>query len=459
MGIENFHSWLRGVYFRAIKPCNQYHYEHVYIDLNFMLHRVIPYVSSEQELFDGVMNSITTIVQSNVPTKTLTLAADGSASYAKIMLQKKRRLQMIQNISQQNETSTQPKMSGMMLTAGTVVMDMFNVAIATYVDATLKKILSPNVTIKLNLSDQPDESEFKICRSLCENSLCCFDNHLVISNDADVVLIMIAQLHTYNINILIQFSKNNKYIISIDDLVEQFMEKFGYNFQKRYDFVLLSILCGNDYLPKLKYTNFDKLWCSYEKLIRQRETIVDHTGMINMKQLERLMMSLVSTNSAIHNHVSPMDLCNDDTYTYLMGLQWCMSLYIDGDYTMYDYVYNGDSPNPLCVALTISTRHLNVLNLSRYVGQKIPSDIYPVLILPHSAKCLVKTKYHSIIDHELSYMFEQELCVICQQYRERIAGSCDRKLRDEFSKHKKTHHIDDPQNYIATIVDKLNIIN
>jgi hypothetical protein len=37
---------------------------------------------------------IINLVQTNKPLKTLNLLADGSASYAKIMLQKKRRLQM-----------------------------------------------------------------------------------------------------------------------------------------------------------------------------------------------------------------------------------------------------------------------------------------------------------------------------------------------------------------------------
>lgn len=63
-------------------------------------------------------------------------------------------------------------------------------------------------------------------------------------------------------------------MISIDRLIEQHFELYGYNLLKRLDFVYVSLLCGNDYFPKLKYIDFPKLWIAYRESIHPCETIV-----------------------------------------------------------------------------------------------------------------------------------------------------------------------------------------
>ena len=238
MGIEKFHTWLKNTYYTSIMDYDNGSYEHIYVDLNFLLHRLVSYVSSENELLERMKKSLSTIVTNNRPLKSLTLAADGSATYAKIMLQKKRRTQTAQSLmAKQTNDDSSAKLSSLLLTPGTEFMNKFNTMIKNYAH-NLKEILSSNVNINLDLSDNPDESEFKICRYLRKNSTNICDTHLIISNDADIILIAMAQMNTYNVYILIQLTQGNTYVISIDALNEQHMETYGYNLYKRLDFVV-----------------------------------------------------------------------------------------------------------------------------------------------------------------------------------------------------------------------------
>ena len=95
MGIQKFHSWLKQNYYSAIYEFNNYSYDHIYIDLNFILHRIISYVSTEDELYKRLEYKLTSIISNNIPRKSINLAADGSATYAKILLQKKLTINMV----------------------------------------------------------------------------------------------------------------------------------------------------------------------------------------------------------------------------------------------------------------------------------------------------------------------------------------------------------------------------
>ncbi len=455
MGIEKFHSWLKNTYYSAIKEYDIESYDHVYFDLNFLLHRVISYVSTEEELINKVTGTIYTFIQKNKQLKTLNLASDGSASYAKIMLQRHRRLMTVQTLGDTK------KINPLHLTPGTIFMMRFNSLIRYFTNDLLKKDEFKHLKINLNLSDEPDEAEFKICRMIRTNACNNFDmptdgkitysldTHLIFSNDADSVLIAMALDDIYNINIIVMFGHGNMYIISIDLLIEQQMEMYGYNLQKRQDFVFVSLLNGNDYFPKLKYSNFDRLWNAYKSSVKPHESIVQKNHELNVEVLIKFLMALEKIIPKKFNNVTLQDVCHNDVREYLFGIRWCMSLYSSGEYLTYDYIYDGQLVHPASIAMHILLNGINIIKHETY--EKIPSDIYVVLITPYSAKQLIPKKYHGIIEKELEYIYEEEFCQKCAAFREHIVSDNNKCSMKKYMLHRKKHNIKDAKKYINDI--------
>lgn len=462
MGINKFQSWLRNNFNNSIKKYDYRNFDHVYIDLNYILHKMISYASDENDLIIHVIKNIKDIIDHNYPSKTLNLAADGSANYAKILLQKKRRLS-----STNSSNDSKNKLNPLILTAGTSFMNKFGNDIKMFAETS-------NFEFKINidLSDNPDESEFKICRQLKRNVDSLFDTHLIVSNDADTILISISQINIFNINVLINIS-GEQYIVSIDDVVEQYFNIFGYNLNKRYDFVLISLLLGNDYFPKIKYANFDKLLSSYKESIKSNESIIINKKIIP-HLLEKFISCFVKKIPVHYQSVSVNEYCNENISTYLEGIQWCVSLYESGNYPTYDYIYNGISIHPMSIVLHIIIGRMQNIKIRKSDCEKIQSDMCAAIVIPLSNRDLVPKKYHDILDNKLKYIYDEELCKKCKKYKNIIHkydssdvhdkntfshnGETIGVIKHNYIKHRKHHDIDNPREYITNIVQELKKI-
>lgn len=400
MGIKKFHQWLKLTYEDAILDDDKSSYDHIYIDLNFILHRLISYVKTEEELLERVLNTIISIITTKNPTKSINLAADGSASYAKIVTQRKHRMQMAEKPIN--------GLNPLCLTAGTEFMNQFDLFLENQIHNVVKKLGFDKIKINLNLSKQPDESEFKICRLIRENTQTIEDTHLIFSHDADIVLIAMALNGIYGIEIIIQ-CREEKYIISIDDLIEQQMELYGYHMNKRLDFVFISLLNGNDYFPKLKLSSFKKLWKAYKMAVFANETIIGDDGEINFKILIKFLVALNKLIPKRYDDIELKDICNRNIYEYLYGLQWCLKLYSTGEYMSYDYIYVGESIHPMALFLYLVGKLEEKIEFPIEKYEKIPSDIYTILVTPYSMKYLIPKKYHQIVETKLKYIYDDKI--------------------------------------------------
>lgn len=84
----------------------------------------------------------------------------------------------------------------------------------------------------------------------------------------------------------------------------------------------------------------------------------------------------------------------------------------------------------------------------------IPSDIYTVIVLPYSAKFLIPQKFHKLLDTKLKYLYDEENCQLCRNYRKHYSckeDNCRYPLKD-YIIHRKTHVIPDAKEYIDNIV-------
>lgn len=477
MGIDKFHTWLKQKYSVSMSDYNGKSFDHLYIDLNFMLHRLVLYTPTYDELIERIIQTIKDSMRLNKPRRSITLVADGSASYAKIMAQKESRLRTVQSmiakIDQANSMDNVfeeenviivkkdikdviRRVNPLILTPGTEFMNKFGRKIKEFA-----KHL--NIDVHISLADEPDESELKICRFIQENASI-NETHLIQSNDADIILIGLALKNVNGVNVMIQHNRvEESYIISIDKLVDLLERNVGYHRNKRLDFVFLSMMMGNDYYPKLKRAEFDRLWDIYSRTISPNETIVQDNFEIDYDNFKDFLAVMIQETPNRYQHVDIDEMIHSHVEEYLYGLVWCTKLYATGKFMNYNYLYFGSSIHPLCIHVFLSSHPQFKINMQMNGYTPIPSLIYPVIVMPYNAIELIPGKYHQTIRDKLMFMYDEEMCDECAKYRKYV-GVATQHVPDEFKmakyiQHRKTHSVKNPKEYIDKIVEIINDID
>ena len=129
--------------------------------------------------------------------------------------------------------------------------------------------------LKRNVFESISEGELKIftrIRDLIQKER--YSSYAVVGNDADLILMSIAS-RVPNISVFTLGTRINKQtfipptFFSNNDFFKIYRETFpGSDIM---DFVLLSLLAGNDYIPSLAFTNLSRLYASYSKLFAQSQ--------------------------------------------------------------------------------------------------------------------------------------------------------------------------------------------
>ena len=448
MGIDKFHKWLSKTYPSSVsndEGCK--YYDNVYIDINCLLHRVISGSLNERILFCKLYSCIDNILVANVPIKRLVLAVDGTAPFAKILLQRKRRLKLSRNMDAENVTYVNP----LQFTPGTKFMKSLPEKISKYI----KKIeLTYKISVEFRLGS--GEAEFKLMSQILSRVN---ENHLIISTDADVI-IMACALNIRNIRV-----NNLKYIISIDELLRSHKIKMGLS--KKYDsgkdFMFISLFLGNDYLPKLNFVNADKLWNAYKYACEICKNNVSVPlgcfleNNLNYEFLKIFLRKLVV--DLAKKWINRFEIRNYDPnmyQKYIDGLKWCSLSYTTGTCDSIDYMYNFESPHPFGLIFYLESEldkikkvTNNDLNTEKVT---VPEDIYAILVLPKSSLHLLDKKYHKI-DSCLDFLYTEELCPNCIEFYENLRNLHKNlaqeksdvtrknitKLVSKIGKHKATH--------------------
>lgn len=265
MGIYNFHTWLRDKFpeiYISIKNHNIYDY--MYIDINFLLHNALYGCKNENEFIKKVYKNLNIIFSNFIATTKIVLALDGPSSYAKIILQRKRRTDASNKINENTINS-------LYITPGIEFMQKLEDNIKIYINKLTKQYKYLQPEIELLSSNDPDEGEIKICKKIIEYGT---DNlekrHLIIGNDSDLIVLSMGMKPIYNINILVK-GKGENQLISLKKLLiaHAFLLGKSCNMNKlsisniRDDYVIIAMMMGNDYIPKLGYIKPETLWTTY----------------------------------------------------------------------------------------------------------------------------------------------------------------------------------------------------
>jgi 5'-3' exonuclease len=419
MGILNFYKWIKESYPSSFKKFYFDTYDHIYIDLNYLLHMSSYGTKTQNEIIERLSNMIESILSHCNPTKTVNLLTDGSCSIAKLLLQRKRRLTSMRTLSDKIKTEKDLETSELNFTPGTKFMN----ELEKKLENLIKKIeFIYKIEVKCIL-DSEDEAEIKIKRKLMENKINNPDDtHVVVTNDADVVVILSTLEYIHNVFIFFKDPKVGMQFLSISELLWEHTKKFGLTKNFGLDFGFISILMGNDYLPKINILSLEKVWMSYKININiHKKSLINNNLEVNSDLLiDILTDSIGLTKRYLISKCDIMESRKELYKNYLDGLMWCFNVYYTGKCERYNYMYEySDSPNPLALILCINNRK-DLLKINNIKSLPIEKNLYTILLIPKSAKILIDKKYYNFMNKK-NLLYDEEECNECIKYYKNIS--------------------------------------
>ncbi len=440
MGINNFQKETKKTYAGAHNEKWLDHYDNLYIDLNFVLHHVCYLSKNKSDLLARFKDYLMGIIVSTTPKKRIILAADGPAPLAKLILQRKRRQDMVKILDTEVDLS---KNLNLNLSPGTEFMTNIEKSLEGFV----KYIkVQYNVEVIMMITDS-DEGEIKIKHSLqLIQSKNTSETHIVYSGDSDVILLLFACEDLTKIYQII----GKKIIINLGKLYDIHVEKFCGNVdhndkQKKRniknDFVFINLLMGNDYFPKVQYLKLETLWTAYAKIFRLRKKCLialenDNITIDPIFFHDLMFFTSTKIKPCYLNKFQMDDLKSKYYDDYVHGLFWCFGMYISGKCTNYRYIYDHDS-SPHITGLMMTIINNNTYKIRKF--RSIDVDLYGILLIPEKAKKLLSKEQNLIAEllvEHFPIMYEEERCDTCKKYNKAI-----HELNTDFKKLSKKYDL------------------
>ena len=481
MGIKDYHTWIKSSFPNClIESTNNNIYEYIYIDMNYILHLSIYGCNTITEFIQKIYHNLDVIFINFIATKQIFFALDGTSSYAKIILQRERRSKPLP------ATQINQKIDFVGLSPGTKLMKFLEKKIRMYINNLngQYKFIKPEFIF--SKSSKCDEGEIKICKQVFINGSNNLNHrHLIVGNDADIIVLSMGLKPIYNINILVN-GNGNRDLISLKNLLGSFATLLNINSDMyvmannnlRDDFVLVSLMMGNDYFPKLHGVNYIKLWDCYYTFFKQTNQTIINNGKFDIENL-KIFTYLIYSNMAATLKTIAVDVYDKQKVkSYLEGLIWCLKIYNTGICTNYEYNYTSTIPvHPFELYFYLFSEN-DIISYGPQFSLPVNAEIYPLLIMPYNAKYLIPQKYHSIMDDKLKYLYEVENCneckrlhnscqklhKSCQDTKHNNDGLCEkfnkmyREKYLEHSTHKKTHTFRFSSDDIKYIINLCNEI-
>lgn len=453
MGVTNFQPYIKKVYKKACQKKFDVTYDNLYIDLNHVLHHVCYLSKDKDDLLARFRDYLKGIIVMIKPKKRVILAADGAAPLAKMILQRKRRLDSIKAL----EGDLDPKKNlNLNLTPGTEFMMKLERALAGFVKYVKEKF---SVEVSTLITDA-DEGEIKIKHQLQKiQKKNPTETHAVYSGDSDVILILFTCEDLSKIYQMI----NKDMIIHFGTMYDEHVAKFGSTENAKNDFVFINLMMGNDYLPKVSFLKLESVWDAYKIVGRNRPkgmvSRIDTNVAIDPIFIHDLLY--IACKGVARHMLQRFKLTDltDGSYTnYVQGLYWCFGMYTTGNCSNYRYIYEHIT-SPHVVGAMLSLMRYNTYQITS--TSSIDVDLYGILLIPEKAKSLL-SKEQNLIAEKLAkkhpIIYEEGRCDKCKNYSKLLSklnkeyklydsDSDERfdvskrigKLQKQFATHKDTH--------------------
>lgn len=282
-------------------------YEHVYIDCNYLIHFLIYKCKNDKNLYGKIFNFWKNLTESIKIKSTVHLIYDGEHDVEELTTNPK--LQTL--ILRYKDKVVSTDYDKQVIKPGSPILNTFKYYLVDVIEK-YKKINKSKFIINQNDDQIKGEADLKILNLIYnsnQNRVC------ICSKDSDMILIA----HSLSINKL----------ISIDVITNFRPIQIVYiNTFKKYnlDYVLMVLLLGNDYLPKISSITYQTIIKTYEKYIKYNKPIISN-GNINSNNLIEFITYFIVYGS---NKKNKFNFNNYDPIrfeTYINNLIWCLGHY------------------------------------------------------------------------------------------------------------------------------------
>jgi hypothetical protein len=327
-GIRGFRAWFESQFPDAMmeishdKSSRQSEsFHHLLIDVNQLLHVTLRRARSEGHALTMLIQELDKCIELATPKKSVVLAFDGPPAAAKLATQRRRRYATVlrserkkmryemlmqrgiihDTYKQFRNRKAEKEEETLKITPGTEFMDKAHEAVLYWAWQRLDRSKSKlaNVKIYISPSTVPGEGEVKLLDWLLQAGgdglqhlkkrnerrkgigggkiILQGESVAIYGGDSDLVLegLVIPPTITHNVFVILPSGKKSNYVVSLWQTTLTLAQFLGDNFDQnsimrvRTDLVLLLIMNGNDYLPKLRGSSgFNKLFHTYLRLLK-----------------------------------------------------------------------------------------------------------------------------------------------------------------------------------------------
>ena len=260
--------------------------DHLYVDMNSLVHDAVRHAKSEKAALQSITNALTTLVTQHRPYRSLTLALDGPAPLAKLNEQRQRRLK--------RHKPRGKGLSSSIVTVGTPFMRDLNALLYSWAARSTWLPLMIVVDPSLNAG----EGELKLFSHLtaaAHRSRAVLEehSHLVVGGDADLMLLALTCPARHVVVRAPPTGRGGRHVYFSCELFRRRLahlapvpsssspppppsatpppspEQSGPR-AAALDFVLLALLSGDDYLPRLRGYSLQRAVDAYHEIACRR---------------------------------------------------------------------------------------------------------------------------------------------------------------------------------------------
>jgi hypothetical protein len=253
-----------------------------------------------------------------------------------------------------------------------------------------------------------------------------------VTNDADVI-VMLGSLDDFSNTFVFCKSSRQNEVLSIGKLIDLHTNEVGTTLNPGLDFTAVNIMMGNDYLPKINFVTFEKLWRSYKQVAAAdtKGLILNDKLLINEKFLEKLLFGIIKQTKPYYiKRLSLQNTFHPLYRNYMDGFTWCVHTYFMGECVRYNYMYGfQDSPHPLGLIFNIF-KYPELLQVSNETFKPIDPDLYAILVLPKASLCLINKKYTEFAKQN-KILYDEECCEKCNHFHDKLKDLNEKVINDK----------------------------
>ena len=232
-------------------------YDHLFYDVNNVIYSLVAKSRTEEQFYLKLYKEIDALVKVVRPRQTLFMAVDGPGPRAKVATQLSRR--------RKGEYLPDQPVQRMAFTPGTSFMHRLVQSLFVFGASRSTTARNRGLSIWVSGSDCAGEGESK-----CFAHMKRYPSHhkcLVIGNDSD--LIAYALRAECEVHILRNTNRSHQ-LIDVSKVKVGLLRGIAFSPEQERrvldDFLIMSLMCGNDYIPSLAFFDFPAMWNAYRRL-------------------------------------------------------------------------------------------------------------------------------------------------------------------------------------------------